>query len=90
MHFGYTQPFSFKIERQQVKFTPAQPIVAAIRDGVAEITLNDGRVVRATLHVKSVEANAKKPGVVDVSYNVVTEVVPAPGPLTMDAHETLQ
>ena len=97
MNFGYSEPFSFKIVRSEVKSAPqpkpnaaAKPIVAAIRDGVAEITLNDGRVVRATLHVTSVEPNPGKPGTIDVSYHVVTEVISTPGPLMMDAHETLQ
>lgn len=63
--------------------------VAEIRNGVAEITLNDGLIIHATLHVTSVEPNSGKPGAVDVSYHVVTEVVAAPDPL-MDPHETLQ
>jgi hypothetical protein len=63
--------------------------VAEIRNGVAEITLNDGLIIHATLHVTSVEPNSRKPGAVDVSYHVVTEVVAAPDPL-MDPHETLQ
>jgi hypothetical protein len=91
MNFGYSQPFSFKVVRSEAK-SAQQPksIVASVRDGVTEITLNDGRVVRATLHVKSVEQNPRKPGTVDVSYNVVTEVLSPTGPLMMDAHETLQ
>jgi len=46
MTFGYVQPFSFTIAP-----TPAVG-VASVRHGVTEITLSDGRLVRATLHVK--------------------------------------
>ncbi len=91
MNFGYSQPFSFKVVQSEAKsLQQPKSIVADIRDGVTEITLNDGRVVRATLHVKSVAPNPGKPGMVDVSYDVITEVFPAPSPLMMDPHETLQ
>ena len=91
MHFGYAQPFSFKVERSEPKKSAqVKPVAASVRPGVTEITLEDGKVVRATLHVTSVESNPKKPGTIDVSYHVITEVIAAPDPLTMDAHETLQ
>lgn len=91
MHFGYAQPFSFKVERSQAKTTPPpEPVVTSIRQGVTEITLEDGKVVRATLNVKSVALNPNKPGTVDVSYNVVAEVVSIPNALILDQHETVQ
>jgi len=49
MTFGYTHPFSFQIG------APPAPTVSSIRHGVTEITLSDGRLVRATLHVKAVK-----------------------------------
>jgi hypothetical protein len=84
MSFGYAQPFSFRIG--------ATPVIkiAGVRHGVTEITLSDGRLVRATLHVRNVKPNAQKPGSVDISYNVVTEIMPAPDAPIMDVHETVQ
>jgi hypothetical protein len=42
MTFGYVRPFAFTI-------APAPAIkVSAVRHGVTEITLSDGRLVRAT------------------------------------------
>jgi hypothetical protein len=84
MSFGYTQPFSFRIG--------APPVIkiAGVRHGVTEITLSDGRLVRATLHVKDVKPNAQKPGSVDISYHVVTEIMPVPDAPIMDVHETIQ
>ena len=84
MTFGYVQPFSFTIAP-----TPAVR-VASVRHGVTEITLSDGRLVRATLHVKDVKINAQKPGDVDVSYNVVAEVMAIPSVPILQVHETLQ
>jgi hypothetical protein len=84
MNFGYAQPFSFKLgARPQLK-------VANVRHGVTEITLSDGRLVRATLHVKTVKPNPKKPGALDISYNVITEVVAVPDTPILDVHETIQ
>jgi hypothetical protein len=72
MTFGYVQPFSFTIA------SPPAIRVASVQHGLTEITLNDGRIVRATLHVNDVKISAQKPGDVDVSYNVVAEVVAIP------------
>jgi hypothetical protein len=84
MTFEYVQPFSFTI-------APKPTIrVASVRHGVTEITLSDGRLVRATLHVKDVKINAQRPGDVDVSYNVVAEVMAIPSVPILDVHETLQ
>ena len=84
MNFGYVRPFAFKI-------VPAPAIkVSAVRHGVTEITLSDGRLVRATLHVADVKPNARKPGSLDISYNVVAEVVAIPSVPILDEHETIQ
>jgi hypothetical protein len=84
MHLGYVRPFSFRIgSRPETK-------VSSVRHGVTEITLSDGRLVRATLHVKSVKADPRKPGAIDVSYNVITEVMATPGMPICDIHETIQ
>jgi hypothetical protein len=84
MNFGYDQPFSFKLEgRPQLK-------VAGVRHGVTEITLSDGRLVRATLHVKTVTPNPKNPDALDISYNVITEVMAMPSAPILDVHETIQ
>jgi hypothetical protein len=84
MNFGYAQPFSFKLgARPELK-------IAGVRHGVTEITLSDGRLVRATLHVRAVKLNPNKPGVLDISYNVITEVMAVPDMPTLDVHETIQ
>jgi hypothetical protein len=84
MTFGYAQPFSFTIGARP------QLTVTGVRHGVTEITLSDGRVVRATLHVKGVRPNADNRGALDISYSVVTEVVNRPDATILDVHETLQ
>jgi len=84
MKFGYAQPFSFQIGHR------AQPVVSRVRHGVTEITLSDGRLVRATLHVKGVKIDPKKPGSVDVAYNIVAEIMNTPDVPILDVHETIQ
>jgi hypothetical protein len=85
--FGYAQPFSFRVGKP-----PPSPSVKVngVRHGVTEIALSDGRVVRATLHVRDVKPSRQKSGSVDITYNVVTEVVNAPDVPIMDVHETVQ
>jgi hypothetical protein len=82
--FGYTESFSFQIG------APQAVEVAGVRHGVTEITLSDGRLVRATPHVKNVKPSSQKPDSVDISYNVVTEVMAVPDAPIMDEHETVQ
>ena len=84
MTFGYAQPFSFQLNSRP------QLTVAGVREGTTEITLSGGRVVRATLHVTDVKPNGTKPGSLDISYNVVTEVVRQPEATVLAAHQTLQ
>jgi len=84
MTFGYAQPFSFQLN------SPPAPTVSKVRHGVTEITLSDGRLVRATLHVKDVKINPSKPGTVDVSYNVIADIMTAPETPICDVHETIQ
>ena len=84
MKFEYAQPFSFKIGHRP------ETVVSGIRHGVTEITLSDGRLVRATLHVSSVRTDPTKPGSVDVSYNIVAEIMRTPDMPILDVHETIQ
>ena len=84
MKFGYVQPFSFNIGHRP------EPVVSRVRHGVTEIALSDGRLVRATLHVNAVKIDPKKPGAVDVSYNIVAEIMNTPDVPILDVHETLQ
>jgi hypothetical protein len=89
MQLGYSRPFSFQVgprPETQVSTTT----VSSVRHGVTEITLSDGRMVRATLQVKSVTVDPNKPEAMQVSYNIVAEVVAAPAMPTHDAHETVQ
>lgn len=82
--FGYVQPFSFKLGAQP------ELTVAGVRHGVTEITLSDGRLIRATLHIRGISAHPTQPGAFDISYGVVTEVVNRPDAVILDVHETLQ
>jgi hypothetical protein len=84
MTFGYSKPFLITI-------TPSPVVnVVSVRHGVTEITLSDGRLVRATLHVKEVKINSQKPGDVDVSYSIAAEVMPTPAVPILEVHETIQ
>jgi hypothetical protein len=84
MTFGYSRPFSIAI-------TPPPVInVVSSRHGVTEITLSDGRLVRATLHIKEVKINPQKLGVVDVSYHIAAEVMTTPSAPILAVHETIQ
>jgi hypothetical protein len=84
MTFGYAKPFSFKIgDRPRLT-------IAGVRHGVTEIILSDGRVVRATLHVKGVNPSATQPGAFEISYNVVAEVINRSDATILEVHETLQ
>jgi hypothetical protein len=84
MHLGYVRPFSFQVGRRP------ETKVSSVRHGVTEITLSDGRLVRATLHVKSVRVDPRKPGAIDVSYNVIAETMATPDTPICDVHETIQ
>jgi hypothetical protein len=84
MQLGYVRPFSFQIGRR------SETKVSSVRHGVTEITLSDGRLVRATLHVKSVKVDPKKPGAIDVSYNVIAEIMATPATPICNVHETIQ
>jgi hypothetical protein len=83
MTFGYAQPFTFKIGG-----TPAK--VTAVRQGVTEIILSDGRLIRASLQIKGVSPSRQKPGSLDIAYSVVTEVVKRPDASVHAVHESLQ
>ena len=61
-----------------------------MRHGVTEISLSDGRLIRATLHINAVKPNPKQPGALELSYSVVTEVVAKPATPILDVHETIQ
>ena len=84
MQLGYVKPFSF-----QIGVRP-EPKVTSVRHGVTEIRLSDGRLVRATLHVKAVKIDPNKPKDVEISYHVVAEIMPEPKSPIHDVHETIQ
>ena len=64
--------------------------IAAVRQGVTEITLSDGRHVRASLQVKGINQNRQNSGALDISYSVVTEIIKEPAVQVHTPHETLQ
>ena len=82
MTFGYAQPFSFRVQPQLT--------VVGVRHGVTEITLSDGRRIRAMLHVVGIGPSTKQPGTFDIAYDIVTEVVNRPDVTILDVHETPQ
>jgi hypothetical protein len=84
VRFGYWGLFSFEMGARP------EPRITSVRHGVTEITLSDGRLVRATLHVGALKADPNKPDNVEISYNVVAEIMPAPKTLIHDVHETVQ
>jgi hypothetical protein len=84
MHLGYARPISFQIGRRP------ETKVSSVRHGVTEITLSDGRLVHATLHINSVKVDPAKPGAIDVSYNVIAEIMATPDTPICDIHETIQ
>jgi hypothetical protein len=97
MTFGYAQPFTFKIGGNWAKIggnsakISGNPVkVAAVRQGVTELVLSDGRLVRASLQIKGLTPSRQKPGSFDISYSVVTEIIKAPDVPVHPAHETLQ
>jgi hypothetical protein len=57
---------------------------------VTEVVLSDGRLVRASLQIKGVGPSRQKPGSLDISYCVVTEIVERPNLPVHAVHETLQ
>jgi hypothetical protein len=83
MTFGYAQPFTFKLGGTQAR-------IRAVRQGVTEIMLSDGRLVRACLEIKGISPSRQKPGSIDICYTVVTEIVKCPDAPIHAVHETLQ
>jgi hypothetical protein len=84
MQLGYLQPFSFHIgPRPELR-------IADVRHGVTEIRLSDGRLVRAMLHIKSVKADPNEPGAIELSYNLIAEVMTEPDVPIQAVHETVQ
>ena len=83
MTFGYAQPFTFKLGG-------TAPKVVAVRQGVTEIMLSDGRLVRASLEIKGINPSRQKPGSLDIPYTVITEIVKQPELPVHAAHETVQ
>ena len=61
----------------------------SIRQGVTEISLSDGRIIRASLHVKSIIADGHDARNLDVSYYVVSEIVDQ-SEAASAPHETVQ
>ena len=85
MTFGYAQPFTFTLK---LGGTPAKFTVT--RQGATEVILSDGRLLRASLQIKDISPSRQKPGSLDISYNIVTEIVQHPDAPVHAAHETLQ
>ena len=91
MTFSYAQPFTFTLRPAPIRLEPAPAMkVAAVQPGVTEIILTDGRLIRASLHIKGICASRQKPGSLDISYNVVTEIIDKPDLPVHAVHETIQ
>ncbi|MDB5584878.1 MAG: hypothetical protein JWR80_10054 [Bradyrhizobium sp.] len=79
---------SFTYDKPLVIAMGPQPLaISSVKHGVTQVGLSDGRIVRLTIHVEGVSANADK---LDVSYSVITEVMAEPDVLISDIHEGLQ
>ena len=91
MTFSYAQPFTFTLRPAPIRLESAPAMkVAAVQHGVTEIILTDGRVIRASLHVKGISASRQKPGSLDISYSVVAEIIERPDLPVHAVHETMQ
>jgi len=91
MTFGYAQPFTFKLHGKPACSNPGTAAkFSAVRHGVTEVVLSDGRRVRASLQIQGVNPSPQKPGSLDISYRVVTEIVERPEAPVHAVHETLQ
>jgi hypothetical protein len=91
MTFGYAQPFTFKLQGKPACSNPGTAAkFTAVRHGVTEVVLSDGRRVRASLQIQGVSPSRQKPGSLDISYRVVTEIVERPEAPVHAVHETLQ
>lgn len=84
MQLGYLQPFSFHIGPRP------ELTIAGVRHGVTEIRLSDGRLVHAVLHIKAVKADPNEPGAIELSYNLIAEVMAEPEVPIQPVHETIQ
>jgi hypothetical protein len=84
MQLGYLRPFSFHIGPR------AELRIAGVRHGVTEIRLSDGRLVHAMLHIKTVKADPNEPGAIELSYNLIAEVMAEPEVPIQAVHQTVQ
>ncbi len=67
---------------------PARPLIAKVKHGVTEISLSDGRIMRLTLHVESVEQGEDNQ--LEVSYQVISEIMREPELPILDICERIQ
>lgn len=67
----------------------SQPELIGI-DRVTEIYLSDGRMLRLSLHIDRLARNAVDANGVDISYQVITEVMAHSNSFFADVHETPQ
>jgi hypothetical protein len=62
--------------------------VVKVKHGVTEASLSDGRILRLSLHIEGVGLDGSDK--LNVSYQVITEVVTEPEFPIMDVHEAVQ
>lgn len=80
MNFTYAHPL-------QISMGPKPTSVAKVKDGVTEISLSDGRLIRISLHIDGVMEHSDK---LDVNYSAIVEVLPSPANPILDIHESVQ
>jgi hypothetical protein len=81
VNFSYEFPLHIQMGARRVE-------VIKIRHGVTEATLSNGQLVRLSIHLDSVKLNPEN--TLDVSYQVITEIMAEPEFPIMEVHEGLQ
>lgn len=79
--FKYEQPLTYTIGPKPVS-------VIKVKHGVTEASLSNGQLLRLSLHVDGVSINSENK--LDITYQVVTELIAEPNVLIMDVHEAMQ
>ena len=72
----------------KIQIGPTRLEVVKIKHGVTEATLSNGQMVRLSIHLDSVNLNQNN--ALDVSYQVITEVMVEPEFPIREVHEGLQ
>lgn len=81
MKFSYDHPLIYTIGPKPLN-------VVKVKHGVTEVSLSDGRILRLSLHIDGIKPNEQNS--LDISYQVITELMTEPELPIMDVHEAIQ